>query len=906
MKTKLFTLLLAATSTIVLFASETQVDGIWYNFDGSTRTAEVTYQGASYDSYSNEYSGEITIPTVVTYNDTIYSVTKIGEYAFLSCHDLISVTIPISVTSIEYAAFSGCSGLISITIPNSVTNIMDGAFYACWHLISMTIPNSVTSIGMEAFCNCSGLTSVTIGNSVTSIGDGAFAYCNGLTSVTIGNSVTNIGERVFYGCYMLNSIVWNAVNCSDFSSGNNPFYDRVNSNNSYFPGAYDIRAQITSFTFENEVEHIPAYLCTKMTNLTSLSLPNRVTSIGDGAFGNCKSLTSVTIPNSVKNIGNGAFRYCNSLTSVTLPNSVTNIGSSAFLGCSSLTSPVYNTHVFAYMPTSYSGAYTIPDGIESIAGGAFYDCSDLTFVTIPNSVTSIGNNAFQNCSGLSSVMVGAETPPTLGNDVFNNTNSFSIYIPCGTLEAYKTAWYEYALQITHSSSSACFYTISTISSKLERGTTSGDTTALYLDDVEISAIPNYGYHFTRWEDLNTENPRTITVTKDETYKAFFDKNTYLVNLLADHGTFLTKGCVYNREYGHEDERFSYYLNEITITAVPNYGYHFTQWSDGETANPRTFILTQDTTFTAEFAIDRSGTCGDNNVLSWSYNPATKSLTISGEGALHSNYTFGIEAPGNLEKLVIAEGVTSVGQSAFANQTTLQEISLPATVKTVGEQAFYNCTGLTHIYNYRERPAVAYSNTFDGIDKFDCTLHVLFASVNMYKAATAWRDFYYIETIDAQETTITENTVVIEPSDNTVVITWPVSATADTYTIEITKDGEVFCTLIFNGNGQLTGIAFAPSRNGSNHAPAAVMTANGLQFTVTGLSSATNYAFNLTVKDAQEMVVASYSGEFTTTGDEQGINDVQGDNVQCTKILRNGQVFILRGDKTYTLQGQKVK
>ncbi len=138
MKTKLFTLLLAATSTIVLFASETQVDGIWYNFDGSTRTAEVTYQGASYDSYSNEYSGEITIPTVVTYNDTIYSVTKIGEYAFLSCHDLISVTIPISVRSIGGYAFRFCTGLTSVTIPNSVTSIGYSAFFDCSGLTSFT------------------------------------------------------------------------------------------------------------------------------------------------------------------------------------------------------------------------------------------------------------------------------------------------------------------------------------------------------------------------------------------------------------------------------------------------------------------------------------------------------------------------------------------------------------------------------------------------------------------------------------------------------------------------------------------------------------------------------------------------------------------------------------------------
>ena len=78
---------------------------------------------------------------------------------------------------------------------------------------------------------------------------------------------------------------------------------------------------------------------------------------------------------------------------------------------------------------------------------------------------------------------------------------------------------------------------------------------------------------------------------------------------------------------------------------------------------------------------------------------------------------------------------------------------------------------------------------------------------------------------------------VEPQDNAATVTWPTSENAATYTIEITKDGVVFCTLIFNGNGQLTGIAFAPGKNGNHHAPAAQMTANGLQFTVTGLNSA---------------------------------------------------------------------
>ena len=215
--------------------------------------------------------------------------------------------------------------------------------------------------------------------------------------------------------------------------------------------------------------------------------------------------------------------------------------------------------------------------------------------------------------------------------------------------------------------------------------------------------------------------------------------------------------------------------------------------------------------------------------------------------------------------------------------------------------------LETIFNYRPTPTNTYSNAFDGVDKFECVLYVLPNSIDMYKAAVVWRDFYYTYAIGAEEVTVTTNDVQVEPQDNAATVTWPTSENAATYTIEITKDGEVFCTLIFNGNGQLTGIAFAPGRNGNRHAPAAKMTPNGMQFTVTGLNSATHYALTLQAKDDQDAVLASYSSEFTTTGTATGINQITNDNWQMTnKIIRDGQSFILRGDKIYNAQGALVK
>ena len=348
-----------------------------------------------------------------------------------------------------------------------------------------------------------------------------------------------------------------------------------------------------------------------------------------------------------------------------------------------------------------------------------------------------------------------------------------------------------------------------------------------------------------------------------------------------------------------------------VIAIPNYGYHFTQWSDGNTDNPRIAQITQDTTFTAEFAYDRVGTCGKDLALVWSYDPNSKVLTIGNAGEFTENMQFGVEAQNEMEELVIGNSVTAIGENAFAGISTLKKVTIGESVKTIHNNAFYNCVNLETIFNYRPTPTNAYSTAFDGVDKFACSLYVLPSSIDMYKNASVWRDFYYTYAIGAEETTVTTNNVTVEPQDNAATVTWPTSENAATYTIEITKDGVVFCTLIFNANGQLTGIAFAPSRDGQAHAPAAIMTANGLQFTVTGLNSNTQYGYNLTAKDANDQTVATYSGSFTTTsegiatGVEEISSSLQGGD-RGRLILHNGQIYILRNGKTYTMQGQEVK
>ena len=397
------TLILSVFFSISSFAYDVEVDGIYYYVD-SHKNARVT-------DGDNKYSGDIAIPESITYNNSKYSVTSIGKFAFSECSGLTSVTIPNSVTSIGRCAFNLCSGLTSVTIPNSVTSIGNEAFAHCSSLTSVTIPNSVTSIENYTFSYCIGLTSVTIPNSVTSIGQHAFHECSGLTSVTIPNSVTSIESGAFQKCSGLTSVT---IPNSVTSIGHDAFNGCIG---------------LTSVTIPNSVTSIGDFAFEKCSSLTSVTIPNSVTSIGNDAFSDCSSLTSVTIPNSVISIGFYAFSGCSGLTSVTIPNSVTSIGEHAFSGCIRITHAIIVNDMFVFLPKGYEGHYSIPENISTIIGGAFEKCSSLTSVTIPNSVTSIGDEAFYGCSGLTSVTI-PNSVTSIGDYAFWNCNIKKLYYDC--------------------------------------------------------------------------------------------------------------------------------------------------------------------------------------------------------------------------------------------------------------------------------------------------------------------------------------------------------------------------------------------------------------------------------------------------------------------------------------------
>ena len=310
---------------------------------------------------------------------------------------------------------SYCDDIQTVVIEDGVTSISPGSFYECIALTSVTIGNSVTTIGNYAFWLCSALTSVTIPNSVSTIGNHAFDGCTSLTSVTIPNSVTTIGNNAF------NNTAWYDNQPDGLVYGGKVAYK--------YKGTMPEGTAIEILEGTLGIADNAFWDCW---SLSSVTIPNSVTSIGDDAFWGCWSLSSVTIPNSVTTIGENAFYGCSGLTSVTIGNSVTTIGNYAFYGCSGLTSVTIPNSVTSIGNHAFDGctrltSVTIPNSVTSIGDDAFRKCSGLTSVTIPNSVTSIGDDAFQYCSGLTSVTI-PNSVTSIGNHAFDGCTSLTSVI----------------------------------------------------------------------------------------------------------------------------------------------------------------------------------------------------------------------------------------------------------------------------------------------------------------------------------------------------------------------------------------------------------------------------------------------------------------------------------------------
>ena len=351
MKRTIFLMLAVLLSTLSASA-QLLYEGIDYNTDEGRRTASVVGVYVS--------SKSIIIPS----NVCGYTVSDIWYDAFRNHSGLTSISLPVSLSWIYEGAFNGCTGLTTVTFNaehcGSPSGSSDAWFKDC-PLTTLVIGDKVRSIPNFIAYNQAGLKTLTIGNSVITIGKGAFEGCTGLTTVT-----------------------FNAEGCGSPSESSDAWFKDC---------------PLTTLVIGDKVRSIPDFIAYNQTGLKTLSIPNTVIKIGQGAFEGCTGLTSISIP------------YC-----------ITEISANVFEGCTGLTS------------------LTIPKLVTKIGEGAFKDCTGLTSVTIPNSVTNISGKAFEGCTGLARVFSFNPEPPVIAEDTFSSYDA-CIFVPKGCASKYKEAEY---------------------------------------------------------------------------------------------------------------------------------------------------------------------------------------------------------------------------------------------------------------------------------------------------------------------------------------------------------------------------------------------------------------------------------------------------------------------------------
>ena len=741
MRQKIFTLFIALMANVGTMFAEvydgTCGDNLTWslNTEDSTLTIEGSGYMTNWSSYSyvpwRNYRSQI---KAISLPD---GLTSIGSYAFLNCSGLTSIEIPNSVTSIGSEAFNNCSGLTSIEIPNSVISIGNGAFYDCSGLTSVTIGNSVTSIEGYAFNNCSSITSViwnakncnwysydygnpfyyscnqitsfTFGEDVETIPQYLCSGLSKLTSITLPNSVTSIGSSAFNGCSNITSVTWNAKNCNGWNFGK----------------------QVESFVFGDSVEVIPSSICSGMTKLISINLPNTVTNIGNSAFYGCTGLTSMEIPDKVTNIGNSAFYGCTGMNMITIGNSVTSIGNYAFYDCSGLTS------------------ITIPDSVTSIGGSAFYNCSGLevvyinnlatwckiefgsaeanplyyahnlrvdnkklTNLVIPDDVTRIGSYAFAGGTGLTVVTI-PESVTSIGAGAFKNCSNL-VAVRCPSLEAWCN------IEFGNEYSNPIYYVHSL--------TANGSSLTELVVPESVASIKDYAF-------VNCQKLTSATIGNGVTSigTSAFSGCTGLTSAVIGDGVTSIGNSAFSgcsaltsavlgksvESIGNSAFQNCSKLNAINIPASVT--------SIGSSAFYYCYQLKE------VHISDVGAWCN----ISFGSNNANPLYTSNNSSILYLDSA-------KLTDLVIPEDIESISSYRFNKCTDLTSVTLPESMSSFESSAFNGCSNIQRLTLKAYAPPTGGPNS--GIPNTKCNLYVPEETVDVYANAYWWEDFASVRAI----------------------------------------------------------------------------------------------------------------------------------------------------------------
>ena len=482
---------------------------------------------------------------------------------------------------------------------------------------------------------------------------------------------------------------------------------------------HDCRS-LTYVTIPNSVTTIGKNAFDRCSSLTSVTLGNSVTTIGGYAFRDCSSLTSVAIGNSVTTIEELAFDGCSSLTSVTIPNSVTTIGYLAFRGCSSLTSVTIGNSVTTIGESAFYNcrsltSVTIGNSVTTIGSSAFGGCSSLTSLTIPNSVTTIGGSAFRDCSSLTSVTIGNSVTTIGDNAFYNKSNTKVIWLTNTPPAGYRNV------------KGGIHYVANDLYTDLDNKRVYPYLSSIFeVDGIKYVPVSPSEHICDAIDCTYTGEPYELKINKKVNYKGV-DMTVRKINPCTAYNCTKIKKAYIDIDGSIGYKAFSGCVNLSTVD--------ITKVNDiSDDAFSRCSNLT---------SVDIKKT---NDIGNWTFSDCTNLTSVD------------------------INPTNNIGNNAFSGCTNLQKVYLGDSVKAIGEYAFNNCTSITQISSEAVVPPTCESGVFTDINKSKCKLIVPKNSLDAYKQAYQWEDFFLIE----GSTTGITNTVYNK------------AGLADVYTIDGTK------------------------------------------------------------------------------------------------------------------------